>query len=373
MLAKSIRAGKVINKDDNNMEESINVHEEYHMALRTKSYADFFTKAQNLLTNKPSFYDNHIKFSEILLEPTQETIPSILNNSSILSQKPKLKHLMLSYFDITASASNFCIRLLKSINQVHSNHSFIRRSIDIIDQQEQHKPHYVEEEGESSSNFELVAFELLQSFMLSKNPFLPTENFDFQAINENNSSVLQNLKAMRNKVMRKIKYIKYTKKASTVCATLACGILATAAVIIATHTLATIIMGPAILCFPLKSFKEKLSGKIMAFRNGYLSKVCEQLDAAAKGTYILSRDFDTTNRLVARLHNEIERNREMIRFWMERKEERKLGLEIVKELRKSEVGFRKQVEELEEHVYLSLVTINRARALVAKEMISSKV
>lgn len=295
--------------DDNNVEESINVHEEYHMALRTKSYAEFFTKAQNLLTQKPSFYDNHIKFSEILLEPSQETIPSIINNSSILSKKSKLKNLMLSFFDNTASASHFCTRILKNIDQVHYNHRFIQRALDIVNQHEQH--HEKEEEEKSSSNFHLVSFELFQSFMQSKNPFSYPEILDFKSSNYINSLVLQNLKTMRNKVMRKIKYMKYTKKAS---------------------------------------------------------KVCDQLDLAAKGTYILSRDFDTMSRLVARLHNEIERNREMIRFWIERKEDKKLGLEILKELRKSEVGFRKHVEELEEHVYLCLVTINRARALVATEI-----
>ncbi|XP_054817986.1 UPF0496 protein At1g20180-like [Prosopis cineraria] len=366
---EKFRAGKkVINKDDNNVEDSINVQEEYRMALRTKSYADFFTKAQNLLTNKPSFYDNHIKLSEILLEPGQETIPSILNDSSILSQKPELKHLMLSYFDITASASHFCIHLLESINLVHSNYLFIRRALDIIEQHEhKHKNH----QEEDSNNFELVAFEL-ESFILSTNPFSNPDNFNFQTINDNNSSVFQRLKAMRKNVVRKIKCIKYTKKASTVCAALACGVIAIAAAIIATHTLTAIIMGPAILSFPMKSFKRKVTQRVRVLRSstGFLGKVRDQLDVAAKGTYILSRDFDTTSRLVARLHSEIERNKEMVRFWMGRKEEEKLGLEIVKEMRKSEVGFRKQVEELEEHVYLCLVTINRARSLVVKEMLS---
>jgi hypothetical protein len=40
----------------------------------------------------------------------------------------------------------------------------------------------------------------------------------------------------------------------------------------------------------------------------------------------------------------------------------------VREFIKSENGFRQQVEELEEHVYLCLLTINRARGLVIKEM-----
>ncbi|KAK6940040.1 hypothetical protein RJ641_029571 [Dillenia turbinata] len=43
----------------------------------------------------------------------------------------------------------------------------------------------------------------------------------------------------------------------------------------------------------------------------------------------------------------------------------------IPELRKRSKGFRQQVEELEEHVYLCLVTINRARALVMKQIAAS--
>ncbi|TKY51409.1 UPF0496 protein [Spatholobus suberectus] len=132
---------------------------------------------------------------------------------------------------------------------------------------------------------------------------------------------------------------------------------------IATHTLTALFMGPVIFTFPFKHLKRKLrvSGK------GSLSKVYDQLDIAAKGTYILNRDFDTMSRLVARLHDEIEHNRAMVQFCLDRKED-KFSLQVVKELKKSDVGFRKQVEELEEHVYLCLVTINRTRTLVIKEM-----
>ena len=129
-------------------------------------------------------------------------------------------------------------------------------------------------------------------------------------------------------------------------------------------------MGPAIFSFPVKTFKKKLLD-VGFLRSGLLRKVGQQLDVAAKGTYILNRDFDTMSRLVARLHDEVEHNKAMIQFCLDRKEDRVSLQEVVKELRKSDVGFRKQVEELEEHVYLCLVTINRARALVIKEMMAA--
>ncbi|WOG97153.1 hypothetical protein DCAR_0416492 [Daucus carota subsp. sativus] len=135
--------------------------------------------------------------------------------------------------------------------------------------------------------------------------------------------------------------------------------------VLAAHTLTALLMGPALFSLPLKPIKKKIMD-FKFLRSGVLSKVGEQLDVAAKGTYILNRDFDTMSRLVARLHDEIEHNKTMIQFFLDRKEHT-FALQVVKELKKNDVGFRKQVEELEEHVYLCLVTINRARALVIKE------
>lgn len=214
-------------------QNSINFHEEYHRTLRTKSYADFFKKAQ-LLAKQPSIYHNQNKFSEILLEPGQETIASIVDSAS-LSKTPKLKSLILNYFDISAEASHICSHLLRSINQViHSNYQFIQRALDIKD-------------GDPSSEyFELIIFEL-NSFIFSNNPFSNLENHDFKLINDKYSSVLHHLKSMRKKVGRKIKLVKYLKKTSWVCVTAACGLVALTAMVIAAHTLTTLIMGPTIL------------------------------------------------------------------------------------------------------------------------------
>ncbi|KAJ6306824.1 hypothetical protein OIU78_022019 [Salix suchowensis] len=76
--------------------KSLNVNEEYLSALRSQSYADFFSKAQSLV-NEPSFPSYcHRKFSEVLLEPRQDSIPAILESaflSKVLfsSNPPKIQ------------------------------------------------------------------------------------------------------------------------------------------------------------------------------------------------------------------------------------------------------------------------------------------
>lgn len=99
----------------------------------------------------------------------------------------------------------------------------------------------------------------------------------------------------------------------------------------------------------------------------FFSKVQEQLDVAAKGTYILNRDFDTISRLVDLLQGEIEHSTTMIRLCLDRREDR-VSNEVMKEVKKSELGLLRLVKEVEEHVYLCLLTINRGRALVIKEI-----
>lgn len=324
----------------------MNVNEEYFSALRTKSYAEFFTKVE-LLVNQPSSASlcSHQEFSEILLEPGQDTIPAILD-AATLSKIPALKGLMLNYFDISAEASNICSHLLKSIKQIQSNY---HHTLDTIDHDYQ-----------SPEHLKLIISEL--------NTFIILNKHEFKLILDKYSLVLHHLKSVRKRLARKLKLIKYFKKAFGICLTAACGLIAIAAIVVATHTLmSTLVLVPTLMISsPVKRLKNKFLS-FGFFRSGILRKVGKQIDVAAKGTYILNRDFDTMSRLVARLHDEVEHKKALMRFCLERRED-KFSLQVVKEIKKRDVGFRKQVQELEEHVYLCLVTINRARALVIKEI-----
>ncbi|XP_059281228.1 UPF0496 protein At1g20180-like [Lycium ferocissimum] len=341
-----------------NAERGLNVNEEYFGALRTKSYGDFFTKAQ-LLVNEPSSPNSqlyHNTFSEILLEPGQDKVTSILESAIFPAKKYDLKSLLSNYFNLSAEASKFCSHILKSINQVQSDYGFVEQVLDSIDN------------CSDIDQFGYLVLEL-RSFIIHNNPFSNIKKQDFTRINDEYSSVLQRLKYKKKRVARKIKLIKCVNKTSGVCVTAACGLVAVAALVLAAHTLAAIVIGPAILSVPIKPLRKK----IMSFqflKCGFLTKVGDQLDVAAKGTYILNRDFDTMSRLVARLHDEIDHNKAMIQLCLDKREDR-FSLEVLKELKKSNIGFKKQVEELEEHVYLCLLTINRARALVITEIAKS--
>ncbi|XP_062099700.1 UPF0496 protein At1g20180-like [Humulus lupulus] len=330
--------------------KSLNVNEEYLSALRTKSYGEFLSKAHQILANHHHYH--HHKFSETLLEPGQESIPKILEESTLLLSKiPELKTLLLNYFDITAEASKFCSHLLKGINQIKSTYLLITQVFDEIDYDEEYYFSIHE-----NNNVKLIVSELNYALFLTPN------KLDFKLIHDKYSSVLKSLKSMRKKVTKKIKIIKCFQKASGICIAATCGVIALAA-----HTATAVFVGPVIFSFPIKRMARKISD-LPFLRSGVLRKVGDRLDLAAKGTYILSREYNTMNRLVVRVQDGLEHNKELLESCLERREHR-FCLQVVKELiKKGDLGFRRHVEELEEHVYLCLVNINRARNSVIKEM-----
>ena len=92
------------------------------------------------------------------------------------------------------------------------------------------------------------------------------------------------------------------------------------------------------------------------------------VDAAARGAYIVGRDLDTVSRMVRRAHDELEHGRDVARIAVRGRGERPLLQEVAREEAECEEDLRAQLEELEEHVCLCLITINRSRRMVAHQM-----
>jgi hypothetical protein len=100
------------------------------------------------------------------------------------------------------------------------------------------------------------------------------------------------------------------------------------------------------------------------------------VDAAARGVYIVERDLDTVSRMVRRAQDELEHGRDMARIAVGAAghggERPPLLLqEVAREEEECGEDLRCQLEELEEHACLCLLTINRSRRMVAHEMNTS--
>ncbi|XP_024015443.1 UPF0496 protein At3g19330 [Eutrema salsugineum] len=93
-----------------------------------------------------------------------------------------------------------------------------------------------------------------------------------------------------------------------------------------------------------------------------------QLNAAAKGTFVLNKDLDTIDRLVSRLHTGIEYDKLFIRLGLERGRDVYSVQEILKQLRKSHLNLTHQLKDLEDHICLWFTNVNKARSLLLQEI-----
>ncbi|KAE9464863.1 hypothetical protein C3L33_03243, partial [Rhododendron williamsianum] len=168
--------------------------------------------------------------------------------------------------------------------------------------------------------------------------------------------LLKRLESSRDEARAKLRVIEKVKRGSAI---FLVAFTVSLTAIIVFHALALTVAVPGLIAASLELASAR---KLVRFS--------AQLDAAAKGAYTLNRDLDTTSRLVARLHDELEHVRAMVGFWLEQGEERLQAKgEVARQLKMNNSSFREQLDELEEHLYLCLMTINRARNLVVKEIL----
>ncbi|XP_010935394.1 putative UPF0496 protein 2 [Elaeis guineensis] len=287
------------------------VKEEYLGAFRTKSFTDMCIQIQKHLNTTNS--NGKLKNQDYthLLEPKQEVLSSIIHRTT------HLPSLLLDYFDASLHACNFCGSLIESIHQARADHRILRGVLDLAT-----AGHRTEDQHHSMAS-NLVLFSRLD------NPFSGPNPTKFQRIHEAYGLMARQLVSAHGKVVQRPR-----------CMNLPCGVIA---------------------------MVENFVGE-----DGSVARKGAQLDAAARLAFALDWDFDTMSRMVRRLHDEVEHGRDVIRLFMEDGDMEGGWMvlrEVVRELQVSERCFMNQLVELEEHVCLCFLNINRARRMVLEEMV----
>ncbi|KAL5557823.1 hypothetical protein UlMin_034034 [Ulmus minor] len=345
------------------LSSKMSVNKEYLSAFRTKSYEEIWDRVQGQIetTNTsdqrrhsstsspaPPFLFDHL--SEYLLEPRQETLKEMNENLNF-------HQLLIDYFEASLKACDICESLLQSIHQMRSHNRKIKRMIKM---------------SQNSDQNYLAILRELRGIALLKNPFSIINPLEFRDIHDFYFVLFHQLTSKVKKIKRKAKIIRMFKKVGRVGVVISHSALLIALLVFAFHGLFGIVAAPALIGFAgCLGNKKKDSRKRKRKSRGFLEGLGEQLDVAARGIFILINDFDTMSQMVRRLNDEVEHRKSMAEMCV-RNRKCELIKEVVKEIEEREGNFLEQLEELEGHIYLSLLTINRSRRLVLEEILQTQ-
>lgn len=101
-----------------------------------------------------------------------------------------------------------------------------------------------------------------------------------------------------------------------------------------------------------------------------LELLLQQMEIAARATYIMMKDLETLTRMMTRLNGEIEHLRFVAEImWLRLRSSSQRRREILKEyfVGEDDGAIVEQMNELQQHINLCFLSINRSRRLVFNE------
>ncbi|KAK6139878.1 hypothetical protein DH2020_026392 [Rehmannia glutinosa] len=327
---------------------TINLTREYTLALQTNSYSEIRSTFDQDNSIDQNVEIGHVDVSEEpqlleqVLRPSRECVQEALS----LIKPNSLTYLVSTYFEHSEHTSRLCLHLYQSIHHARLLNTPIHNLLEDLNS-DYHSL------SDSQCKF---AFNIFLQFDCLENPFVSSDSHNFGDMRQCFSDLRQQLDRHLRKSKSKVQQIRYCSTGSALCLIAATVGVAISAFAIATHALVALVAGP--LCpVILPSTMTKREMVHLA-----------QIDAAAKGVYVLHNDLDTIDRLVARLHAAVENDRLLIHLGLERGVDRYSIQEILKQLRRNRPGFVQQLVDLEEHLFLCFAAINRARSLLLQEI-----
>ncbi|KAF8013062.1 hypothetical protein BT93_I1051 [Corymbia citriodora subsp. variegata] len=188
-------------------------------------------------------------------------------------------------------------------------------------------------------------------------PFLSPDSHNFSEMRSCFSELKQQLEHRLQKSKSRVKFVHHAIAGSALCLFGTVVAAVASGIGVAVHALIAFVSAPCLIVYLPH---DKFSKKELAH--------AAQLDAAAKGTYVLNNDLDTIDRLVNRLYAAVEDDRKLIRIGLEKGTDRSPILEVVKRLCKNHTKFLVKLKDLEDHIYLCFNMINTARKLLLEEI-----
>ncbi|XP_068313379.1 UPF0496 protein At1g20180-like [Pyrus communis] len=371
------------NLGGNSFSSKLNVNEEYLEVFRTKSYVEMWDRVHgqlpstSLSSSSSSLPPNlFLDRSEYLLEPRQETLKNIVGKEGI-----NLHHLLTDYFEASLDACHICDVLLRSMHQTRAENRHTKKLVLKLSQ----RVRILNNDNIDITHDDqcLAIFGELGTFALAKNPLSIISPGQFRDIHDSYAALFNRLTLKHKKVRRAAQRNRICKKVGGVGLVLSHTALLIAFLVFAIHSMIGIVVAPALMACSLGLCVRKMDSAAEWLKARFPESHGKQLDIAAQGVYILINDFDTMSRMVRRLHNEVEHRKVVAGICVRSvrsiittsnggsASNFDIFKKVVREFHASEASFLEQLEELEEHIYLCLLTINRSRRLVIQEILAS--
>ncbi|CAN0908967.1 UPF0496 protein At1g20180 [Linum grandiflorum] len=366
----SSAAGSLSNK--------LTVNEEYKEAFRTESYVEMWTELQSKLMERRRISSNSSTTSSSSssgssLSSSSSSMPSHL--SDYLFRPPPEQEtfsklverfggdgLLIEYFESSLVACDICEMLLRSVDSTRAHYNKLKRVIKLAKR--------VKLCDELSHNFtskvSAAMYRDLAGYAMHANPLSIVEPVRFEQIHSRNSALLRELTRKTRSIKRRAKLNRILKKVGGCTVVILHTTLMVTLLAMALHSLAGILVVPAVISC-MGGFLRRKKPHVYAATTSTESRLCAQLDIAAKGMFFLVNDFDSISRLVTSLSNEVE-HRKVLAGMCVRNKNGELLKQVVRELIAYDDCYSEQLEELEQHVYLCFHTINRSRRFLLQEL-----
>jgi len=316
---------------------------EYLEAFRTKSYVEICNKAQEELGNAAST-SFRMHLTECLLEPPQEIVANM-----------KVHHLLVDYFEASLEACRCCHTILQAIQKTRLAYARLASVVKLSQTgpyEQSQKPIHTE----------------LSCFVLQNNPLSTIINVQFRDIHDRYMTLLRRLTSKKWKIQSTLAIKRVCKRVGGIGLVVSQCVLLVALLVFTLHSIIGLVAAPCIASlFGLVIGKRFKRSRERLNRNSNSVRQCEQFDVAAKGVFVLINELDTVSRMVKGLDDEVEHLREVADICV-KNGKCEILKRVVKEFQDNEYNFLAKLEELEEHIYLCFLTVNRSRILVMQEI-----
>ncbi|KAK7336179.1 hypothetical protein VNO77_16712 [Canavalia gladiata] len=327
---------------------SPNVSREFDRAVQAHSYNEIRSMVQappqvHHLEDEVEFEDDedshHRHVLSQVLQPDSSSVREALAKATPNST---LTRLVSTYFDHSESASDFCLRLSRSIHRARHIYGPLSTFLAVLPAADslslsQPQCHH--------------AYDLFLQFDHEENPFTL---YRFHQLRNSFSDLKRDIQRDLRKCHSRIRLLRHSTAGCALCLIAATAAAVVSAAIIAVHAAVGFSAIAAVpFCNAGVPRKERVRLK--------------QLEAAENGTLVMN-DINTIDSLVDRLQTAVEGDKAYVRFALERGRERHPIQEVLKQLRKNQPVLEQLLRDLEQHIYFCFYTVNKARYALLKEI-----